>query len=118
MPLRIAVVGLGHMGRIHLNKLLTFDDVSVSAVVDVDAACVAGATSNKSIKGCSRYLEAIDTCDAALIASPTETHYEVGKAFLGAGKHVFMEKPITVTPDQAQELVETAGRKNLVFQIG
>ncbi len=118
MSLKIAVVGLGHMGKIHFNKLLTLNDITVTAVVDVDAECVAGATSDKAIKACSGYNEAIGVCDGVLIASPTETHYEAGKAFLEAGKHVFMEKPVTVTPAQAQELVETAKSKNLVFQIG
>ena len=118
MSLKIAVIGLGHMGKIHLNKLLTFDDVEISAVADVDMACVKELSRKTGVKACEDYREAIQLCDGAIIASPTETHYTVGKAFLEAGKHVFMEKPITVNPEEAQELISIADKKKLVFQIG
>lgn len=118
MSLRIAVIGLGHMGKIHLNKLLTFDDVEVSAAADVDVVCVQELSHKTGVKTCEDYREAIRLCDGAIIASPTETHYTVGKAFLEAGKHVFLEKPITAHPEEAQELVNIADKKKLVFQIG
>jgi predicted dehydrogenase len=118
MSLRIAVIGLGHMGKIHLKKLITFEDVEVSAVVDVDVVCTKELSQNTGVKACEDYREAIQSCDGVIIASPTETHYTIGKAFLEAGKHVFMEKPITVNPEEAQELINIADKKKLVFQIG
>jgi predicted dehydrogenase len=118
MSLRIAVIGLGHMGKIHLNKLLTFHDVEISAVVDIDMACVKELSRDTGAKTCEDYREAIQSCDAAIIASPTETHYTIGKYFLEAGKHVFMEKPITVFPEDAQDLIRAADKRKLVFQIG
>jgi predicted dehydrogenase len=118
MSLRIAVIGLGHMGKIHLNKLLTFEDIEVSTVVDVDMACAKELSFKTGVSACGDYYEAIQLCDGAIIASPTETHYAIGKAFLEAGKHIFMEKPVTVHPEEAQELINIADRKKLVFQIG
>jgi predicted dehydrogenase len=118
MSLNIAVIGLGHMGKIHLNKLLTFDDVEISAAADVDMTCAQELSQSRGVKTCEDYREAIQSCDGAIIASPTETHYTVGKAFLEAGKHVFMEKPVTVLPEEAQELINTADKRKLVFQIG
>ena len=118
MPLRIAVIGLGHMGRIHLSKLVTFTEVEVSAVSDVDSTCLKEISEKTGIMGCSGIHDVIKACDCVLIASPTETHYAVGKAFLDAGKHVFMEKPITVTTQEAEELIGIAAGNNLVFQIG
>jgi predicted dehydrogenase len=118
MSLKIAVIGLGHMGKIHLNKLLTFNDVLISTAADVDMACVQELSSKTGVKACGDYREAIQLCDGAIIASPTETHYTVGKAFLEAGKHIFMEKPVTVNPEEAQELISIADKKKLVFQIG
>jgi predicted dehydrogenase len=118
MSLRIAVIGLGHMGKIHLNKLVTFEDVEVSTVVDVDTVCAKELSHKTGVKACGDHREAIQSCDGAIIASPTETHHTVGKAFLEAGKHVFMEKPITVNPEEAQELINIADKKKLVFQIG
>jgi predicted dehydrogenase len=70
------------------------------------------------VNACGDYLDAIQLCDGAVIASPTETHYTVGKAFLEAGKHVFMEKPVTVLPEETQDLINTADKRKLVFQIG
>lgn len=118
MSLKIAVIGLGHMGKIHLNKLMTFEDVEVSAVVDVNIALAKKLPLKTGMMACENYHEAIPSCDGAIIASTTETHYTIGKAFLEAGKHVFMEKPITVNPDEAQELIDRAEKRKLVFQIG
>ena len=118
MSLRIAVIGLGHMGKIHLNKLVSFEGIEVSAVIDVDMACAQELSQKTGVKACEDYREAIQLCDAAIIASPTETHYAVGKTLLEAGKHVFMEKPITVSPEEAEELIHIANEKKLVFQIG
>ena len=118
MSLKIAVVGLGHMGKIHLNKLLTFEGVEVSAIVDTDTA-LAGETSRKTgVRLYENWQDAIRLCDAVIIATPTEIHHAIGKAFLDAGKHVFMEKPITVSPAHAQELIDIATGDNLIFQIG
>jgi len=118
MSLKIAVIGLGHMGKIHLNKLMTFEDIEISSITDVDITCTKEVSRGTALKACEDYREAIQSCDGAVIASPTETHYDIGKAFLDAGKHVFMEKPITVRPDEAQELIDTAKKRNLVFQVG
>jgi predicted dehydrogenase len=118
MSLRIAVIGLGHMGKIHFNKLLPFADVEASAIADVDMACVKELSQETGVKACEDYREAIQLCDGAIIASPTETHYAVGRTFLEAGKHVFMEKPVTVNPEEAQELIDIADKKKLVFQVG
>ncbi len=118
MSLKIALIGLGHMGKIHFNKLIAFKDVDVIAIVDVNTAIAKELSSKTFVKAYEDYREAIEVCDGAIIASTTETHYVIGKAFLEAGKHVFMEKPITVTPEEAQELVDTAEKNRLIFQIG
>lgn len=118
MSLRIAVIGLGHMGKIHLNKLTTLEDIEISSIADVDTVCTKEISHNTGIKTCENYHDAIRSCDGAVISSPTETHYDIGKAFLDAGKHVFIEKPITVKPDDARELIDIAEKRNLVFQVG
>lgn len=118
MSLKIVLIGLGHMGRIHFNKLIALKDVDVAAIVDVNTAIAKELSGKTSVKAYEDYREAIKLCDGAIIASTTETHYAIGKAFLEAGKHVFMEKPIAVTPAEAQELVDTAGKRRLIFQIG
>jgi predicted dehydrogenase len=106
------------MGKIHFNKLIAFKDAEVPAIVDVNMALARELSENTAIKAYEDYQEVIKMCDGAIIASTTETHYAIGKAFLEAGKHVFMEKPITVNPEEAQELIDTAEKRKLVFQIG
>jgi predicted dehydrogenase len=63
-------------------------------------------------------LEFADLVDVATVATPTPDHFEVGKFLLGKGKHVLIEKPITETPGQAQELVRAAKERSLVLQVG
>ena len=118
MSLNISVIGLGHMGRIHLNKLLSFEDVHVSSIVDADKNILADLSQKTGVPAFSDWRDAINTCDAAIIATPTETHYAIGKAFLEADKHIFLEKPVTTTPEEAHELIDLASSKKLVFQVG
>jgi predicted dehydrogenase len=118
MPLKIAVIGLGHMGKIHLNKLNSFEDVTISSIVDADSAATAELSKLTGVDVYVNYHDAIASCDGVVIATPTETHYSVGKAFLDKGKHVFMEKPITTSPAEAEDLIGIARKNKLIFQIG
>ncbi len=118
MSIKIAVIGLGHMGKIHFNKLLSLDNVQVSGILDTNGVLTGELAAQTGVTVFPDLQAAVASSDAAIIASPTETHYEIGKTFLEAGKHVFMEKPITVTEEQAAELVSLADRKGLVFQVG
>ncbi len=91
MPVKIAVVGAGHMGKIHFEKLAAMEGVQVSGVVDVDrerARCLA---EQCGAPCCEDYREAVDGADGAVIAASTGVHFEAGKAFLEKGAHVFME---------------------------
>jgi predicted dehydrogenase len=118
MPLKISVIGLGHMGRIHFNKLKSFEDISISAIVDTDSAATLELSKLTGTDVYGDYHDAIVSCDGAVIATPTETHFSVCKTFLEAGKHVFMEKPITTNPAEAEELINIAEKNGLIFQIG
>ena len=118
MPLKIAVIGLGHMGKIHLNKLNCFEDIDISAIVDTDSAATVELSKLTGADVYGDYHDAIASCDGAIIATPTETHFSVCKAFLDAGRHVFMEKPITTSPAEAEELISIARKNKLIFQIG
>jgi len=119
MPLRVCLVGAGHMGRIHAEKLAAMKDVTLVCVVDAD---LGRATETARRYGCveadrcSRALE--DGLEAAVIASPTETHYAVARSMLENGVHVFIEKPIAAFEAEARELIALARRKGLVLQVG
>lgn len=117
MPLKIGVVGVGHMGRIHALKLLGMEDVALLGIADTADTCLDGFAQQHKTDCFKDHRELFDA-QAVVIATPTETHYDIAKDFMEHGIHVFMEKPITATPAQAQELITLADDRKLVFQIG
>lgn len=116
--LSVAVIGAGHMGRYHAEKLAATPGARLAAIVDPDAA-QAGALAKKL--GCAAhagYREVLGKVDAAVVATPTEHHHEIALALLSAGAHVLVEKPLASTVAQADELIATAGRAGRVLQTG
>jgi len=118
MPLKLVVIGAGHMGGIHMGKLASSEEVDLIGVADTDSDR-AGALSRKyHVPSFGDYTEAIDRTDGVVIATPTETHFAIARDFLSSGAHVFIEKPITSSQEEARELIDLAHRKGLVLQIG
>lgn len=117
-PLRTAVIGVGYLGRFHAQKYAQLPDSKLIAVVDAneDAARRVGAELN--VEACTDALQVLDRVDAVSIAVPTPLHFEIGRAALGRGVHVLMEKPIATTVEEARALVELARTKNCVLQVG
>ena len=118
MSLRLCVIGVGHMGRIHADKLKEMGDVTLCGLIDADQGCLAEASKKHSAPQFKDHRQVLSLADAALIATPTETHYAIAKDCLERGIHVFMEKPITATVREAEELIALAKAKQLVLQIG
>ncbi|MEN6616681.1 MAG: Gfo/Idh/MocA family oxidoreductase [Syntrophorhabdus sp.] len=118
MPVKVAVIGLGHMGRIHLGKICSFDGVHVEGIVDTDRSCGEECAQQYRLPVFTDYLEVIAGSDCAVISTPTESHYTIAKDCLERGLHVFIEKPITATVDEGRELVEIARSRDLVLQVG
>ena len=118
MPLKLCVIGLGHMGRIHAEKLKQMEDVVLVGLVDADRACLEDASRKHSAPCFRSHGEALSAAEAAVIATPTDTHFALARDCLERGIHVFMEKPITSTVGEAGELIELARKKRLVLQVG
>ena len=116
--IRVGVVGVGHIGSNHARLYAEIPAAEFIAVYDVDPArarAVAkkyGATATQSIE------EFADLVDAASVATPTNTHYQVAHPLLQRGKHLLIEKPITENTAHASELAELAGREHLILQVG
>ena len=115
---RVGVVGVGHIGSNHARLYAEVPSAEFTAVYDVDVARgnaigkKFGATPVKSLG------EFIEMVDAASVATPTSTHYEIARSLLARGKHVLVEKPITDNTAHAAELAELAARKGLILQVG
>ena len=117
-PLRAAVIGAGYLGNFHAQKYAALDGVSLDAIVDTDHARareVAGRTGARAVADLREVLRDIDV---ASIVVPTASHHSVAKTCLQAGVHILVEKPVTRTVEEAQELVHLARGKGLVFQVG
>ena len=116
--LRLGVVGAGHFGRYHAQKMVALDGARLVAVADVDtdrAAAVAGPLGADAVAG---HRALIGRVDAVSVAVPAAAHHSVAKDFLDAGVHVLVEKPFTETVATARELTVLAEAKGLVLQVG
>ena len=116
--LKIAVVGVGYLGKFHVQKYAQLPESELVAVCDSNAEVAQTIADEHGVAVHTDYNELIGKVDAVSIVVPTQKHYEVAKVFLENGVHVLLEKPITSTVEQARELVSIAADKNLVFQIG
>jgi predicted dehydrogenase len=112
------VIGLGQWGRNHVRTYAGLPDVELVGVVDVNTTDLRGFANRYKTSSFTDYRKLLGRVDAVNVVVPTQLHYEVARAFLEAGVHVLVEKPITATTAEAEELVELAHRKNLVLLVG
>jgi len=116
--LRLAVVGTGHLGRIHARVAAALEEVQLVAVVDSDpGACrqVAAETGAKALRDCR---DLFGVADAVVVATPTHSHYEVAQQLMQGGLHLLVEKPLSASLVEAEDMVSFAGRQQLVLQVG
>ncbi|MBX7157499.1 MAG: Gfo/Idh/MocA family oxidoreductase [Verrucomicrobiae bacterium] len=116
--LKVGVVGVGHIGREHARLYSLLPDVEFVGIYDLNTDSARRIAQHHNVKAFSSLQELIHAVDAATVATPTSTHYEVAKPLLISGKHVLVEKPITDTPQPAKELVQLAKARNVVLQVG
>ena len=115
---RVGVIGVGYLGALHAAKYAKMDRVDLVGVVDEDqqrAAAVAAACSTKFFDGIDALLTAVD---AVSIAVPTVHHYPIARKCLRRGIDVLVEKPMTVSLDQADELIALASKNRCILQVG
>jgi predicted dehydrogenase len=112
------VIGAGHMGRYHAQKLAALRGVELAGIVDADPARAQALARAHGVAAFSRYQDVLETAQAAIIAVPTDRHHEVGMACLERGLHVLIEKPIATTIAEGDALVAAAERERRVLQVG
>lgn len=117
-PLRIGVVGAGALGYHHVRLLRQMPEFRLSGFVEARPERAAQVASELEVPSYSDLDTLLDDVDAVTIVVPTPGHYEVAKQALARGKHVLIEKPITATVEQADELLDIAGRTGAVIQTG
>ena len=116
--LKIAVFGAGHLGKFHLNNWLEIEDVTLVGFYDPDDKNAAIVEEKYNLKRFTNAEELLNAADAVDIIAPTIYHYDLCEQALRKGKHVFVEKPLANTMDEARMLVKLAKESNLKFQVG
>ena len=115
--LNIGVIGIGYLGKYHLQKFITNRNCKTTWIVDLDPNNLSQNISD-SIKKTTKYKDIVKDVDAVSIVTPTKNHYQIAKFFLENKKHVLIEKPITNTVDQADKLITIAKKNKLILQAG
>lgn len=115
--LKIGLIGLGHLGKIHF-KCLKDTSFIIAGVYDIDQNLCKSFADEHGIKFYDSGESLIKDVDALDIVSTTSTHFKWAKKALLAGKHVFVEKPVTASMEEAEILLNLYNERNLKFQIG
>jgi predicted dehydrogenase len=116
--LKCAVIGTGYLGKFHAEKYATLPDCELVAVVDINEKAAQDVAAKFGAQALTDYASLLGQVDAVSIVVPTSLHYQVSRDFLNAGAHVLVEKPITVTVAEADELIALAKQKQLILQVG
>lgn len=116
--LRVAVVGAGHLGKIHARLLNTQDDVELVAVADPSPLAQQQVLDQIDTRAVCDYRKLIGEIDAAVVATPTRMHYAIASELLNEKIHTLIEKPLTDSVTDAQELVHLAHRTGCTVQVG
>ncbi len=116
--LRAAVIGVGYLGRFHAQKYATLSDVELVGVADIDAEAAARVAAQCQTTAFTDYRQLLDQVDVASIVVPTPLHHTVARDFLLAGVDVLVEKPITTTLAEADELIALAEEQGRILQVG
>ncbi len=116
--LRIGVIGTGYLGKFHAEKYAGMDDVELIGVVDINKSQVREIAEKYNTKAYGNHLDIIDKVDAVSIAAPTPLHHSISKNFLENNIDVLIEKPITTTIEEADELIRIAESRKLIIQVG
>ena len=115
--LNLGLIGCGYWGKNHLRTLKNMGGVGLSYVCDCGTPSV---KIPRDIKFTENYKDILrdSKIEAVIIATPTSTHYSLAKDFLNAGKHVFVEKPLTTKVGEAEDLCRIANEKNAQLMVG
>ncbi|MCB1175361.1 MAG: Gfo/Idh/MocA family oxidoreductase [Leptospiraceae bacterium] len=115
---KLGLVGTGHMGQYHVNVAVGMEPYEIVGICDANAEQLQTVAERFDLKAYSDFEVMLAEVDAVAIAVPTVLHFEIARKALEAGKHVLVEKPITTSVAQAEELVHIAESKQLVLQVG
>lgn len=116
--LKVGVIGVGHLGRIHLQQWLTIPGTEVVGIYDSDSHRAQHIAEEFSVPYYTDLEALIDACQALDIVTPTTTHFDVATRCILKSKHIFIEKPVTHTLEEAKTLVKLIEEAQIICQVG
>jgi predicted dehydrogenase len=116
--LKCAVIGVGYLGRFHAQKYKMLPDVSLIGISDIHKQTCDAVSQEMQVSGFYDYRDLFGKVDAVSIAASTKHHYDIARDCLAQGIHVLIEKPITETVEEADELIKLAHQKGVKLQVG
>lgn len=118
MAVKVGVIGVGYLGQHHARLYSEIDDAELIGVADIHREKAEAIAQKYHCKPMCDYRDMLDTVDALSIVTPTTTHYPIAFDCLKSGKDILIEKPITVTVEEADHLIEEAGHSGSIIQVG
>jgi predicted dehydrogenase len=118
MSVKVGVIGVGYLGQHHARIFSELEGVELVGVSDNDIRRANEISGAYGCRAFERYSDMVEQTDAVSIVTPTTTHYAIACECLGAGKDVFIEKPITENLEEARGLVADAENRGLIMQVG
>ena len=116
--IKIGVVGVGYFGQFHAEKYAKIEETELVGVVDIDPSRAREVAKRYRTQPFERYTDLFSKVQAVSIAAPTPFHYPITQDFFLHGIDVLLEKPISKTSEEADELIGLAESKGLIFQMG
>ncbi|MFC2135854.1 Gfo/Idh/MocA family protein, partial [Bacteroidota bacterium] len=116
--LKVGVIGTGHLGKLHTKLFREVENSEFVGIFDIDSEKAKSVGEEFNVNVIDDLDKLIESVDAVSIVATTSAHYDIVKKSFAKGKHVFVEKPITKTIEQAEEIVDIADKNNLVLQVG
>ena len=117
-PLNMAVIGVGHFGQFHAEKIAALDNATLVGIADTDGKQARKIAKKYGAEAVTDFRELFGRIDAACVVVPTRFHHEVASACLENGIHVLVEKPITDDLESAKKLVALSTQQDCVLQVG
>ena len=117
-PVKVAVVGVGYLGRFHAEKLARLDRAELVGVVDTDLERAEALAAKLGCSAYSDHCQLLGKVEAVSVVTPTVNHFQVAYDFLSAGADVMCEKPMTTTLEEADQLIALAIENERILQVG
>jgi len=114
--IRIGVIGIGYLGKFHLEKFQKNKDCQLVWLIDKNIKNLKNYKDKYNVS--TNYKEIVDDVDAVSIVTPTVNHYEIARYFIERNKHVLIEKPMTQTVSEAKKLIDLSKKHKKTIQIG